>query len=110
MENSGCLLNVDKDRECLLNDKNKTVMQQNGKYRAEYIDVAAQRDRFWKFRHESFAAFGVVKESRRSDDLVADKLLKGNNDNNNEAACPTALCLTTTCQKAGDVTSQPEVS
>jgi len=52
----------------------------------------------------------VVKESRRSDDLVADKLLKGNNENNNEAACPTALCLTTTCQKAGDVTSQPEVS
>jgi hypothetical protein len=49
MENSECLLNVDKDRECLLNDKTETLMQQNGKYRTEYIDVAAQHDIFWNF-------------------------------------------------------------
>jgi hypothetical protein len=63
---------------------------------------------FWKFCRESFAAFGVVKESPRSDSLVAAKLLKGNNENNNKSTHHTALCLATTFQNTDDVTSPPE--
>ena len=108
MEKSECLLNVAKDKECLLNDENETLMQQNRKYRAEYIYVAAQQDIFWKFRRESFAACGVVKESPRSDNLVADKLLEGDNGDKKEAAYHTAMCLATTFQNTDNVTSPPD--
>jgi hypothetical protein len=49
--------------------KNETLMHQNEKYCAEYIDVSAQYEIFWKFRRKSFAAFGEVKKCRRSEDF-----------------------------------------
>jgi hypothetical protein len=58
---------------------------------------------FGKLRRESFAAFGVVKESPRSDSLVACKLLKGNDENNNESAYHIALCLSTPVQNTDNV-------
>ena len=72
--------------------------------------IAAKYERVWNFCRESFTKFAEVKESQNSDSLVADKheLIKDNNDNNNDVAVCTSLCLATTCPKTDDVTSPQE--
>jgi len=73
------------------------------------IDV--KHERGCKFCRKIFATFAEVKESLNPDSLVADKyeLIKDSNENNNnEVADHTSLCLATTCPKIEDVTSPQE--
>jgi len=101
MEDGECLLDDDKESECLLNDDNETLMQQSSENA-----VATKHERGWKFCQESLAAYLDAK-----DNLVAEKLklLKDNNENNNEAIDRTSLYLAMTHPKTDDVTSPQEL-
>ena len=90
----------------MLNDDNEALMQQSEKKFAENAR-AAKNERGCKFCRKSFATVAEVKESQIPDSFVADnyELLKDNNENNNEAADRTSLCLATTCPNTDDVTS-----
>jgi len=106
MEESEYLLDDDKECECLLNDDNEASMQQRIRNCAENA-IAAKHERGCRFCPKSFATFAEVKESQNPDSLVADKyeLIKDSDENNNEVADRTSLCLAMTCPKTDDVTS-----
>jgi hypothetical protein len=82
-----------------------------GKRNCSENSIAADHERGCNFCRKSFATFAEVKESQNPDSLVADKyeLIKDSNENNNEVADRTLLCLVTTCPKNDNVTS-PQVS
>jgi hypothetical protein len=110
-EDSECLPEEDDDKVCeyLVNDDNEASKQQHIRNCAENM-IAAKHEIGCKFCRKSFATFADVKKSQNLDSLVADKyeLIKGRNENNNEVADRTSLCLGTTCPKTDDVTSPQE--
>ena len=109
MEDSECLLDDDEECECLLNDGNEVSVQQ-GKRNCTENTVASKHERDCKFCRKSIATFAEIKESQNPASLIADdyELIKDNNENNNEVADRTSLCLATTCPKTDDITSPQE--
>ena len=94
----------------LLNDDNEASVHQ-GKRNCAKNAIAAKHERGCNFCRKSFATFAEVKESQNSDSLVAGKydLIKYSNENNNEVADRTSVCLVTTCPETDDITS-PQAS
>jgi len=109
MEDNEYLLDDDKESECLLNDDKEALMQQSEKKSAENAR-ALKNEKGCKLCRKSFATVAEVKESLNPDSFVDDKyeLLNDNNENNNETADRTSLCLVTTCPNTDDVTSPQE--
>jgi hypothetical protein len=105
MGDSECLLDDDKEPECVLNEVSMHQSKKDGTGKI----IPAKHARSYGFLRNCYTTFAEVKESHNPDNSIADKreLLK-NNDDNNEIVDSTLLCLATTCPKTDAVTSPQE--